>query len=257
MIQSLEIRYASQGSLFNEDRLIVWFSCGAASAVALKLLAHLKPTAVYCNLQSDEHPDNARFRADIERWTGIKIEVIASQKYATIEEVWEGERYMSGPKGARCTVEMKKVPRFQFQQASDVHIFGFTAEETKRAALFSQNNFDLNLAWPLLQEKITKTDCFRMIKDAGISLPIMYELGFEHNNCIGCVKSASKSYWNKVRKHFPEIFQRRAEQSRRLNCRLVLNNGIRIFLDELLPNEDDNLIEDLSCGPQCAPQLRD
>ncbi len=37
----------------------------------------------------------------------------------------------------------------------------------------------------------------------------MYDLGYPNNNCIGCVKGGM-GYWNKIRKDFPEVFQKRA-----------------------------------------------
>lgn len=88
-LSDLSVRLSNQPSLFKDGRLIVWFSCGAASACALKLVAHLGPLAVYCDTSANEHPDNARFRADVEQWTGIKIQVIKSEKFRTCEEVWE------------------------------------------------------------------------------------------------------------------------------------------------------------------------
>jgi hypothetical protein len=248
----LDVRLSSQASLFKDGRLLVWFSCGAASACALKLVAHMNPLAIYCDLSKDENADNVRFRADVEAWTGVKVVVIKSAIYETIEDVFEARQYMSGPAGAPCTVEMKKVPRFKFQRADDTHIFGFTTDEQARLKSFEDDNHDMNLAWPLVQAGMTKADCLRMIEEAGIELPLMYRLGYANNNCEGCVKASSAKYWNRVRKTSPAVFLRRCEQSRRLGCKLVRYKGERIYLDELPEDATDNVIEDLSCGPQCA-----
>lgn len=251
MIDRLNIRSARQSSLFKDGRLLVWFSCGAASACALKLVAHLNPLAVYCNLANNEHEDNIRFRADVERWTGVPVTVISSTQYESCEDVWEHRRFMAGPNGAPCTVEMKKVPRFNFQRADDTHIFGLTADEVDRIGKFESDNIDMNLAWPLVQAGMTKADCIQCVADAGIVIPVMYRLGFNNNNCIGCVKATSARYWNMIRRFFPAVFRVRCEQSRRLGAKLVRYKGVRIFLDELPPDEDDGIVEDLSCGPQC------
>lgn len=239
-------------------RTLVWFSCGAASAVALKLAAQKYPDVrgIYCDLSRDEHPDNVRFRADVEKWTGIKVEVIKSKLYNSVEEAWDARKYMSGVSGAPCTVEMKKVPRFAYQWAEDVHIFGLTVDEQDRIRSFEDDNHELFLEWTLRDAGLTKPDCLQMLRDAGIEIPVMYRLGFENNNCIGCVKATSPRYWNLVRKHFPDVFQRRAEQSRRLGAKLARYKGVRIQLDELPADATERVIEDLSCGPQCrAPQL--
>ncbi len=44
-----------------------------------------------------------------------------------------------------------------------------------------------------------------MVERAGIELPMMYRLGFNNANCIGCCRGG-EGYWNKVRDVFPEVF---------------------------------------------------
>jgi hypothetical protein len=236
-------------------RRLVWFSCGAASAVAAMLAVGKygeNMEVVYCNTLKDEHDDNFRFLSDVEAWLGVNVKIISSKKYKDCEEVWEDKKYMSGIAGAPCTVELKKIPRFAYQYPEDVHIFGMTSDESSRIAQFERNNHELFLEWPLHDEGLNKEDCFDIIKKAGIRLPTMYALGFENNNCIGCVKAQSPHYWNRVREKFPEVFARRAEQSRRLGARLVKLKGERIFLDELPAGETEVIKENLSCGPQCS-----
>jgi hypothetical protein len=247
----LDVRRAFQGSLM-EGRLLVWFSCGAASACALKLVAHLKPHALYCDTSKDEHPDNERFRKEVEAWTGIPVEVIKSYLYKSTDEVFEKTKYMAGIGGARCTTELKKIPRMAYQWPEDTHVFGYTTDERQRLKDFEDTNIDLNLAWPLIQAGMSKADCLKMITEAGIEIPTMYRLGFKNNNCIGCVKATSAAYWNLTRKNFPERYRQRAEQSRRLGVRLVRYKGERIFLDELPEEAVEQITEDLSCGPQCG-----
>lgn len=200
-------------------RMLAWFSCGAASAVAAKLAIEKHGDCVipvYCDTLAGEHPDNARFMADVAVWLGKPITVIHSPTYRDIDDVFERTRYMAGIKGARCTVEMKKIPRFQFQEPDDVHVFGFTADEGGRIANFISNNPDLALSFPLQEDGVTKVECFARLDAAGIALPVMYGLGYQNNNCIGCVKATSAKYWNMTRRDFPDTFAKRAEQSRRL-----------------------------------------
>lgn len=242
------------------NRIIVWFSRGAASAVAAKMTLDAYPkdrvSVVYCNTAMSENADGDRFQAQISDWINFPITVIGSDKYESVDEVFERERYMSGIAGARCTVEMKKIPRMNFQRADDCHVFGYCVDEQKRIKDFKANNPELTLDWILRDNFIRKVDCYRILKEAGIELPEMYRLGFEHNNCLACVKATSPGYWNKTRVHFPEAFDRRARQSREIGCRLVRLDGERIFLDELPSdaglNEPDG---DIECGPYCTTPL--
>lgn len=238
-------------------RTIAWFSCGAASACAAKLALdrYDNVEVVYCDTMASEHPDNQRFFDDVQEWLGVEIQRIASNDYATVDDVFDRTRYMAGIHGARCTVEMKKMPRFAYQRPDDLHVFGLTADEPERIAKFEQNNHDLRLAWVLQDANMTKARCLEMVDRAGIELPAMYRLGYRNNNCIGCVKATSAAYWNQIRRDFPEVFQRRAEQSRTLDVRLTRVEGERVFLDELPEDYLSGGMENISCGPDCQGDL--
>jgi hypothetical protein len=239
-----------------EGRIVAWFSCGAASLVAGKLAIEKygdRAEVVNCDTLSTEHPDNARVLRDAESWYGRPIKQIRSEKYKDIDEVFEQTGYMSGIAGARCTVEMKKVPRNIYQDVADIHIFGYTADpkEIARAKRFEKQNPELYVEWILIDNGITKADCFQILKDAGIRPSAMYE-HFDNANCKGCVKSKSAGYWNRTRIHCPDVFQRRCEQSRRLGVRLVWYKGERIFLDELPPDVGLEIPDDeIECAPMC------
>jgi hypothetical protein len=192
--------------------------------------------------------------ADVEKWLGVEVTCIKSKDYGTIDDVFEKTRYMAGVAGARCTVEMKKRPRYDFQRADDIHVFGLTAEETDRIDRLVGNNPELSYDWILRDRGVTKRETLYRIEKAGIELPAMYRLGFKNNNCIGCVKATSISYWRRIRECFPEVFARRAKQSRDLDVRLVRLDGVRIFLDEI-PHDELSfaaITENVSCGPECA-----
>ncbi len=217
-----------------KNRVVVWFSCGAASAVAGKLAQEKYGDDVIfaCCVIPNEHPDNERFLQDCEKWYGKEILRLKSQKYKDAWEVWEKTKYLVGPTGARCTVELKKQIRNKFQKLSDIQVFGFTSEEADRAARFTEQNPEVNLYAPLIEKNYAKSDCFRIVQEAGIELPAMYKLGYKNNNCIGCVKGGA-GYWNKIRKDFPEVFERMSKLERSLNRKVVQHKGKRIFLDEL------------------------
>lgn len=228
--------------------IAVWFSCGAASAVAAKLT--LDRWGDTCNVRivnnpvAEEDPDNRRFLADVERWLGVEIEIAINPKYpnASAAEVWEERRYMAGIHGAPCTNELKKRARQAWESLNLFNfalenwlVLGFTADEQSRYEQFIRTERP-NLLPVLIDAGLTKADCFRIVQKAGIQLPRPYLKGLPNANCIGCVKATSPTYWNVVRREYPKQFAERAEQSRRLGVRLVQVKGERIFLDELDPD---------------------
>ena len=239
-------------------RTVVWFSCGVASAVAAMLTLKHTPDAelVYCNTGS-EHTDNWRFLVECEEWLHKHITVLSSKKYSDTWQVFKERRYLAGPKGALCTTELKKIPRFEYQRPDDIQVFGYVAGEEKRAARFREQNFDVDFRAPLIDAGLTKNECHGIIQRAGIELPAMYKLGYLNNNCIGCVKGGA-GYWNKIRRDFPDIFERMAKQERELGASIIRRKGKRVFLDEL-PLDMGNYSKEPepSCGVLCESAMQE
>lgn len=236
------------------DRVVSWFSNGAASAVAtyLALKEYAERVTIANIYVSNEHQDNARFLEECEKWYGKKIVQLRDNNYAAdVDNVIAERRYLSGISGAPCTTELKKRPRYLFERSTDLHLFGFTVEEKGRARRAAEQNPELSMAFPLIDAMLTRQDCFALLNENGIKLPVMYSLGFNNNNCIGCVKARSPRYWNLIRKHFPDVFRRRAEQERLYDYALCRVRGKPVFLDELPEAEIETDEIDLSCSLLC------
>lgn len=245
--------------MFKEgENITVWFSCGAASAVAAKKIIELygdkANIPIVNNPVIEEYADNRRFLNDVQNWLGKEIKTASNSKFPNCSavEIWDKEKYMSGTKGATCTRILKKEARYQWELTHkiDWHVIGFTADEESRSDNFIKGERD-NTIPVLVSESITKKDCFSIIQDAGILLPESYRKGFPNANCIGCVKATSPTYWNHVRRVEPEIFAARAEQSRKIGCRLVRVKGKRLFLDELHPDAKGRKMKSVECGIFC------
>lgn len=239
------------------QRHTVWWSAGAASTVAGMLHLRDNPDADITFIYTDpggEHPDNVRFRADVEEWLGIDIVVMKSEKYSDPWDVFEKTGWLVGPGGARCTVELKKRLRQQYEDPDDIQVFGYTAEETKRADRFRNANPDVHLVTPLIDHNVTKPQCLGVLQTAGIELPAMYKLGFPNANCVGCPQG-SVTYWNGIRQHFPETFDRMAKLERKLDNAVCRPGGKPVFLDQLDPERGRGLkMVSVECGPLCMPE---
>lgn len=247
---------------YRKPVILVCFSCGAASAVAAKrtveLYSQTHTIRIINNPVAQEDEDNQRFLRDVERWINHPIEHATHPKYPTgdVEKVWDDEKYMSGINGAPCTKFTKKFARQIWENNTDYSwerdfiVMGFTADEERRSRLFAKTERP-NLIPILINEGLTKDDCFRIVTDAGLTLPRIYYMGYPNANCIGCVKATSPTYWNHVRKMHPAVFWQRALQSRKLGVRLVRYKGKRIFLDELPADAKGQSMKSMKM-PECG-----
>lgn len=207
-----------------------WFSCGVTSAVVCWLTIKkygIENVELYYIEIKTAHEDNERFIKECEKWFGIKINRIRSHKFKDQFEVIEKTGYVNGPDGARCTIELKKEVRYYLESnhvptlfnpdqsviKAQVHGFEFSNNEINRAIDFQKDYRYTNPIFPLIEAKLTKSDCAAIIEGQGIELPMMYRLGYNNNNCIGCVKGG-KGYWNKIRIDFPLNFDRMARAER-------------------------------------------
>ncbi len=239
-----------------KNKTIAWFSCGAASAVATKLAIQENPDieVIYQDTGS-EHPDNLRFLIDCQKWFGKKIKIVKSEKYEDTWDVFKKTKYLVGPRGARCTTELKKIVARKYVKFGDVEIFGYTIEEKHRVKRFIEQNPERVIRTILIEKWLTKDDCLGMLKKAGIEIPTMYKLGFLNNNCIGCPKGGM-GYWNLIRVKFPTVFQRMAKVEREIGISIIRkdtsNGKVNVYLDELDPNAGNILNEpNFSCGLMC------
>lgn len=239
------------------SRIVCWFSCGAASAVATKLaIAQYagsgREIVIARCIVKEEHHDNDRFAADCEKWFGMPITNMVSEKYeGSIYKVFEKRGYISGINGSPCTRLLKKKVREDFQKPTDTHIFGYCAEEQNRWDSFLDAN-NINAFSPLIERGLEHPDCLAMVQQAGIELPIMYGLGYHHNNCIGCAKATGAGYWNKIKIDFPVQFDRMAKLSRKMGVTMTKDGENRIFLDELKAGTGNYQTEpEIQCGLFC------
>ena len=241
--------------------MLARFSCGAASAVATKLAIEKYGDAVeiYYTDTGSENDDNPRFIRDCEAWFGKRVNVLKSEKFNDVDEVFEARKFLVNHMGAPCTSEMKRIPGDAVWRVGDVEIYGYHSAERHRVVRWQAQNTERIIECPLIDRELSKEDALGMLDRVGIVLPLMYRQGFANNNCIGCVKARDNiSYWKRVRKHYPEVFKRRAAQERKFSVAInrITRNGVRseIYLDEI--EEGDPKGEDfaVTCGLFCMSE---
>lgn len=226
---------------------ICWISAGVSSFIAAYLCKEDLDRVVYIHIE-DQEDDTLRFIKDCEMALGKEIEIIKSDDFNSVEEVCRKFKYINGPYGAKCTTVLKKAVREKWESENikeiPTYIWGYDLSEKNRAERIEKNIIEANHRFPLIESNLSKEDCHAILKRLGIKRPRMYDLGYHNNNCVGCVKGG-KGYWNKIRKDFPEVFEKRAKLEREIGASCI--NGV--FLDELDPNAGKNqteILEDCS-----------
>ena len=237
-----------------DDLFIAWFSCGATSAVATKLaIDWFDNVEVFYIDTGGEHPDNIRFLKECQEWFGREVHIRKSRVYASPMEVFSKTRFLNGPTGARCTLELKKKVRWEIEDELVVwkgQVFGFDISEENRYNRFRQQYPKAKAFAPLISRNLDKASCLAILQREGIEIPAMYKLGFHNNNCIGCVKGG-KGYWCAIRKHFPVRFNAMAKIEREIGHSCIKD----CYLDELGEYNLPPIVP--SCSIFCDPDFLD
>lgn len=203
---------------------------------------------------TNQHPDSIRFLHDCERILNRKITVLQSDRYESVDDVIEKTRCINTPFGAPCTRALKRDVRRKWEAENPDHhiyVWGFDVSEKRRAQRVVESMSDYEHEFPLIDNNISKDEAHGIAIRLGLKRPVMYDLGYSNNNCIGCVKGGA-GYWNKIRVDFPEVFDRRAKQEREIGHSCIKGT----FLDELEPdkgNAKQEVMED--CGIFCELAL--
>lgn len=228
---------------------VCWLSAGISSFVA-GYLANDVDEWIYIDI-ADQHPDSLRFIHDVEKLIKKEVTILKSSEFDNVEEVIRKFKFINSPYGAPCTGMLKKAVRKKWEnehtQYHLTYVWGMDSEEKRRAESIVANFPEFNHEFPLIEKDMSKQDCHAFAERLGINRPAMYDMGYNNNNCIGCVKGGM-GYWNKIRKDFPDVFASRSRLERDIGHSCIKG----VFLDELDPNRgkmSEEIMQD--CGVMC------
>ena len=237
-----------------ENLRVCWISAGVSSFMAGYLAGNVDEW-IYIDI-ADQHEDSMRFIHDCERAIGKEIKILKSEEYGCVEDcvrVFGG--FKSAANGfAPCTNWLKKRVRKKWEEEhkgySLTYIWGFDWKERNRAERTMEENPQADHEFPLIEKNLSKEDVHGLFERTfNFQRPYMYELGYPNNNCLGCVKGGME-YWNKIRKDFPEVFERRARLEREVGHSILKEkDGTPLFLDSLDPNRGNM---DIEVFPECS-----
>jgi hypothetical protein len=208
--------------------VVSWFSAGVSSAVATKLEISRVDRIIYTHID-DQHPDTMRFIKDCEKWFGKPVEVMQSP-LRCVNNALLSAAYVNGPHGSPCTRLLKRRVRKEWEkgQKNLTYLWGMDSGEWNRCERLMSAMPDQCHLFPLHDRRMGKQEAHEILKASGIKRPAMYDLGYNNNNCIGCVKGGKK-YWARVRRDFPAIFEERAKVERVIGGTCIKE----MYLDEL------------------------
>jgi len=238
-----------------ETKTIAWFSAGVSSAVATKLAIDQIDQIIYTHID-DQHLDTLRFVRECEEWFGKKVEIKQSP-YKKVSDVLRAVRFLNSPGGAPCTNILKRRLRKEWEAENQFfnwfnYVWGMDSNEAHRCEELRESMPQVEHIFPLIERGLTKEEAHKILKASGIKRPAMYNLGYQNNNCIGCVKGGM-GYWNHIRVDFPEVFKERAELEREIGATFIhTEKEGRVYLDELDPERgrfDPPVVEE--CGIMC------
>lgn len=237
-----------------KSKSVVWLSGGVSSFVAAYLS---NPTDIIYIDIDDQHSDTMRYIKDCEKILNKEVQILRSKQYRCVEDCVRTFGGFRNPLNmmSPCTNWLKKRVRQEWELLNkDVdltYIWGFDVNEKHRAERLVEANLQAKHVFPLIEKGLLKEDAHAISKELGLKRPLMYDLGYNNNNCIGCVKGGM-GYWNKIRKDFPDVFIQRAKLERDVGHSIIKG----VYLDELKPDagrEQDLILED--CGIMCQLSL--
>lgn len=207
---------------------------------------------------ADQHPDSMRFIKDIETAIGKEVRILRSRQYRTVEEcVLAFGGFKNAHNGfAPCTNWLKKRVRKEWEyyhkDCELTYVWGFDGKETARAERTVEANPQAEHEFPIIEKGLSKQEVHGLFElKFDFPRPVMYEMGYPNNNCIGCVKGGM-GYWNRIRKDFPEVFKARAELERKVGMTMLKDRNGFIYLDELAPDRGNINTEIFpDCTIQC------
>lgn len=242
---SIYCLFKSVLNIFGEDRMkhIVLYSGGCASAYAAYLVAQkqrkediiLLHTATY-----SEHKDADRFRNEVAKYLGLKVENIADGR--NIWKLIDDNQCLPSQFIPFCTRILKQEQSEKFYKTLKedyILYFGYGTEEWGRIQK-QYARFELigrKTRYPIFEKNILNEEIKRIIKEEWkIKLPQPYK-HLKHNNCIPCFKAGMRE-WRNYWLYYNKEFEKAKEYEEKIGHTVFKNISLK-KLEEKWQNEKE------------------
>lgn len=225
----------------NTKRYVVAISGGKASAWCAYWTLKKFPNddvVLYFNDTKWEHEDLYRFLNDLSHY--LKKEITFDSDGRSPEDLFYDNRAIANNMMPFCSRILKAERLQRFYQDGDTLIFGIGADEPQRALRLSnvyqsvakKTNKSVSLMFPLISENMTSKKVDDWLLSTGIEEPLLYRLGFKHNNCSGGCVRAGKKHWKMLYEKLPNVYLERERVE--TEVQEFLGKDVTIFKDESL-----------------------
>ena len=221
--------------------VIVAISGGKASAWcadwALKQYPK-KEVILYFNDTKWEHPDLYRFLDDLSKYFNHPITFDSDGRCP--EELFYNNNALANNRMPFCSRILKAERLQKYYKDGDTLVFGIGPDEPHRAnrlagvyqSVAVKTGKQSKLVFPLIKENVTKQQIDDFLDMAKIQEPLLYRLGFLHNNCSGGCVRAGKKQWKLLYDKLPEVYAERERVEKEI--REYLGKNISFLKDETL-----------------------
>jgi 3'-phosphoadenosine 5'-phosphosulfate sulfotransferase (PAPS reductase)/FAD synthetase len=210
-------------------RVIVAISGGKASAWCADWALRNYPkedVILYFNDTKWEHRDLYRFLDDLSKHFGHPI--TSDSDGRNPETLFYDNRALANNRVPFCSRILKAERLQKFYKDGDTLVFGIGKDEPHRASRLVGVYHEVaaktekwpKIRFPLIGEKVTKKQIDGFLEEANIKEPLLYRLGFLHNNCSGGCVRAGKGHWKLLYEKLPEVYADRERVEREMRDHL-------------------------------------
>ena len=222
-------------------RIIVAISGGKASAWCAHWALENYPkedVILYFNDTKWEHKDLYRFLDELA--VHFDKEITFDSDGRSPESLFYDNRAIANNRMPFCSRILKTERLQKFYKDGDTLVFGIGADEPQRAirlvgvyqTIAAKTNKWPQLRFPLMSEDMTSEKGDAWLASTGIEEPLLYRLGFKHNNCSGGCVRAGKKHWKMLYEKLPEVYADRERVEKEMQR--FLGKKVTIFKDESL-----------------------
>jgi 3'-phosphoadenosine 5'-phosphosulfate sulfotransferase (PAPS reductase)/FAD synthetase len=157
-----------------------------------------------------EDPDLYRFLRQAREHLGVELVVVADGR--TPWEVFFDEHFVGNSRLAPCSKRLKQIPCRKWLEAhcdpatTTVYV-GIDADEPQRLPGVVNGWDGWKVEFPMTAEpRWTKKQMLDECEELGIRVPLLYKVGYSHNNCGGTCVRAGQRTWLLTLQAFPERY---------------------------------------------------